>query len=470
MERKKEVRFNPEKQVDFVQLAETLNWDEEIGPVSLVKAVNRSCSLSGRFKYETNEGSYSALIKAFEAKLGKFLNTRFSGKDRFYSLKPEYKKEQLVEFLKTGELKEIKEEIQKKDSKFYTYPNPVAAPAVVEEKPTTKKKSFPDDEALAKTIVMFWLAIKNSGQFKTYDYTQIREKFGWKNLRTVEKRQVTNYQEVNLVSSWLDLGEIFKSSPKTVRVKDPEKLKELQEKIDEIISLIDDEKIREDLLKLIEVEEPKKLKAEPTPAKEVKIIKSSPEVGKSEFKEIRSSAPVVLYEGSKVKWQKSLIASVLRGASRGTWFGFNDIYIFLKKTRYVEISAKEIKDILTDVGKQYRGIFSIDLGGVTVGSEILLKEFINNYPQESITETIFIRLKMSLEEFQGSYPELKVRIASPINESDNIFSVEMNRSEHVEKAFAKLVFRMRSGEIILESPSNWVVKRTKILIDKLQNF
>jgi hypothetical protein len=77
---------------------------------------------------------------------------------------------------------------------------------------------------------------------------------------------------------------------------------------------------------------------------------------------------------------------------------------------------------------------------------------------------------MSLDEIQETYPELNVKLASEIGEEDNVYEIETNRSEKAEKAFAKLVFRMRQSEIILESPSNWTVKRAKILIDKLQNF
>jgi hypothetical protein len=74
---------------------------------------------------------------------------------------------------------------------------------------------------------------------------------------------------------------------------------------------------------------------------------------------------------------------------------------------------------------------------------------------------------MDIDELQETYPELNVKIASEISERDNVYEIEMNRAEKTEKAFAKLVYRMRQGEVILESPANWTVKRTKILIDKL---
>jgi hypothetical protein len=74
---------------------------------------------------------------------------------------------------------------------------------------------------------------------------------------------------------------------------------------------------------------------------------------------------------------------------------------------------------------------------------------------------------MTLEEINETYPELKVRVASHITEADNIYEFEMNRSECAERAFAKLVYRMRKDEAILESSLNWTVKRAKVLIDKL---
>jgi hypothetical protein len=176
----------------------------------------------------------------------------------------------------------------------------------------------------------------------------------------------------------------------------------------------------------------------------------------------------MIYEGSKTRWYKSLIGGTLKGAERGVWYNFNDISQIIKKTRFVEIGTREIKDLCGEISKQWKGIFrEVDFGGITVGSETLVKQFIEAYPAEKITETIFLRLHMDIDELQETYPELNVKIASEISERDNVYEIEMNRAEKTEKAFAKLVYRMRQGEVILESPSNWTVKRTKILIDKL---
>jgi hypothetical protein len=173
------------------------------------------------------------------------------------------------------------------------------------------------------------------------------------------------------------------------------------------------------------------------------------------------------YESSKNRWTKALIGEVLKGAGRGTYFGFNDISQIIKKTRYQEIQVRDIKDMVNEINRQYRGIFrEQDFGGIVIGSEVLVKMFAESYQAEKITETIFVRLKQSLTDLKEDYPDLQIEIASEIGENDNIYKIEMNRGERTERAFAKLVYCMRRGEVILESPSNWTIKRAKILIDK----
>jgi hypothetical protein len=366
-----------------------------------------------------------------------------------------------------------------------------------------KKRSFPDNEALAKTILIMGMLVKNDGKFEVAEYNKARDEFGWKRQRSVEGKVCTNFQEANKVTSWLDLGELFEIKTNQVVLVDPKKnLGILEGKITEIATLIDDEELREKALKMIkpetekaEVKEepkpesksefinktdekktsvddkpkpmPKRFETKTTPTERPRIFKASPEVGKSEFRET-GSAPSMIYEGSKTRWYKSLIGGTLKGAERGVWYNFNDISQIIKKTRFVEIGTREIKDLCGEISKQWKGIFrEVDFGGITVGSETLVKQFIEAYPAEKITETIFLRLHMDIDELQETYPELNVKIASEISERDNVYEIEMNRAEKTEKAFAKLVYRMRQGEIILESPSNWTVKRTKILIDKL---
>lgn len=517
MDKRKEMKFEPEKQIDFVKLIETLDWEHEISPVILVKTVNKVAGLTGRWKYETNEVSYGALIKSFEKRVTQFVDTRFHGKDRFYTIKKGVKKEQIVYFVKTGKLLEIKEELEKKDSKFYITEVPEAELIdKINEKEKSKiggkgkKRSFPDNEALAKTIIIMGLCKNGKGEFKSAEYNKAVGELGWKRQRSVEGKLSTHFQEANKVTSWLDLGELFEIKTHNVVLKDSKKnLSILEGKITDIAALMDNEELKGKALEMIKPKEEVKVekskeeeksiekideKAEPKPKTEKSVIKTdddrpkpkrfepkptsteirprifkaSPEVGKSEFREETGSALSTLYEGSKVRWYKSLIGGTLKGAERGVWYNFNDISQIIKKTRFVEIGAREIKDLCGEISKQWKGIFrEVDFGGITVGSETLVKQFIEAYPAEKITETIFLRLHMDIDELQETYPELNVKIASEISEKDNVYEIEMNRAEKTEKAFAKLVYRMRQGEIILESPSNWTVKRTKILIDKL---
>ena len=503
MKKREENKFEPEKQIDFVKLIEELDWTKEISPVVLVRTANKVGGLTGRKKYETNEVSFGALIKSFEKRVSDFVNTRFHGKDRFYTLKPEYKKEQVVYYAKTGKKLEIKEELKKKDSKFYI--PEVPKEAEIEEKVKIKVK-LPDDEALAKTAIMLHLLKKGGGSIKSSVYHEIREKFEWKKQRMIEGKSIgekkdkfmTNIQEANFIcTSMLEIEDPIFARSVLIKWTKIGCFDLIENKIKDIVPLIDDEILRGKVIEIVgKVEEtkpkekPVEEKKEPKPVEEVKksvekefpvtkpkpeekkpiVVKSSPVVGKSEYKEIGVASPAV-YESSKVRWSKSLIAGVLRGAERGVWYNFNDIAAIIKKTRFVEMSAKEIRELIQDVSKQFKGIFrDIDFGGLVVGSETLIKDFINAYPQEKITETIFIRLKMTLEEIQETYPELKVRVASEIGPSDNIYEFEVNRAEKTEKAFCRLSYRMRKGEVILESQNNWVVKRTKILLDKYLNF
>lgn len=503
MDKRKEMKeaFNPER-INFVAVIDSLNWCREVTPVDLVKAVNNVEGLRGRKKYETNEKSFGLLIKCFEKIVGDFVTTRINGKDRFYTLKPEYKPEQLVGYARTGKIPEIKEELKKKDSKFYIPEVPesmMSGTGEVKAKRSTKKRIFPDCEAMAKSAILLSLLKNGEGKVESRIFNEIRDKFGWKYQRSIEGKPYTSYLEVNrFCADYLDLGkDLIKLDKKDNHYKYTGDITILDGKIKDTLTLMEDEDLKKKVQEIIKEEkveekvEPKieevveksekpkpeireKLTYMEQPFKEPKkiperprIFKASPEVGKSEFRET-GSAPSTLYESSKTRWYKSLIANTLKGAERGVWYNFSDISQIIKKTRFTEISTREIKDLCGEIGKQWRGIFrEVDFGGVTIGSEVLVKDFIEAYPAEKITESIFLRLHMSIDELTETYPELKIKVASEIGENDNIVEIEMNRAEKTEKAFAKLVFRMRQGEIILESPSNWTIKRTKILIDKL---
>ena len=500
--------FNPEK-INFVAVIDSLNWCREVTPVDLVKAVNNVEGLRGRKRYETNEKNFGLLIKCFERKVGDLVTTRINGKDRFYMLKPEYKPEQLVGYAMTGKIPEIKEELKKKDPKFYIPEVPesmIGAEGEVKAKRSTKKRIFPDSEAIAKSAILLYLLKKGEGKVEARIFNEIRDKFGWKYQRSVDSKPYTAYLEVNrFCADYLDLGkDPIKMDKKDHHYKYTGDITILNGKIKDTLILMEDEDLKKRVQEFIEAKaeeepkpeikvedksepkgedkprlesvsktdgdrpKPKRFETKPTTTTErPRIFKASPEVGKSEFRET-GSAPSMIYEGSKTRWYKSLIGGTLKGAERGVWYNFNDISQIIKKTRFVEIGTREIKDLCGEISKQWKGIFrEVDFGGITVGSETLVKQFIEAYPAEKITEIIFLRLHMDIDELQETYPELNVKIASKISEKDNVYEIEMNRAEKTEKAFAKLVYRMRQGEIILESPSNWTVKRTKILIDKL---
>jgi len=493
MDKRKEMKeaFNPEK-IDYVAVIKSLNWDKEITPVDLVKAVNYVEGLKGRKKYETNEKSFGLLIKCFEKRVGDLVTTRINGKDRFYMLKPEYKPEQIVHYAKTGEILEIKEELKKEDPKFYISTTSDTKEEEEKKRTTRKRCVFPDCEAIAKSAILLYLLKKGEGKVDSKIFNEIREKFGWKYQRSIEGKPYTSYMEVNrFCTDYLDdLGKNpisigankkyykFEGDPKILdnKIKDTLTLiedEDLKKKVQEFITEPEAKEKTEPIPKLKEVIEdkpmptPKHLEPKPIITERPRIIKATPVIGNSEFRET-GPAPSTIYESSKVKWYKSLIAATLKGAERGVWYNFSDISSIIKKTRYVEIGLREIKDLLIDIGKQYKGIFrEIDFGGITIGSEVLVKDFGQTYSGDKVVESIFIRLHMTIEELIETYPELKFKIASKISEGDNVYEIETNRSEKTEKAFAKLVFRMRQGETILESPNNWTIKRTKILIDKL---
>lgn len=470
MEKRKEVSFEPEKQIDFVKLIDALDWSKEISPVELVQTVNKIAGLKGRKKYETNEGSFSALIKSFELRVSKFTETRFQGKDRFYSLKDGYTKEQIIHFAKTGtmleDLKEVTKELKKDDSKYYSSYSSVPT----EEVPKKKvKKTFPDDEALSKTAIILAYLVKGKGFVATSEIVKVKEEQGWSSQRSVSgKKKMTVFQEANEVcTTILDIPTPIKTNAKRISLVESVP----DHKIIDCISLIESEEekkriteIVNDLLKEEKKEDIAVVKEEKP---RIRIFRSSPEIGRSEFKEITETSTPIIYENSRLRWNKSLIANTLRGAIKSTFFSYTDLATMIKKCRFVDIPLKEIKELVLDIQKRFKGIFrEISTDGFVINSEVLIKNLIDSYPQEKITETIFLRLKMSLEEIKERYPALDVEIASKIGDQDNIYKIEMNRSEKAERAFCKLIYCMRNGEVILESPNNWTIKRCKVLQDK----
>ena len=382
MDKRKEMKeaFNPEK-VNYVAVIKSLNWGKEITPVDLVKVVNSVEGLKGRKKYETNEKSFGLLIKCFEKRVGDLVTTRINGKDRFYTLKPEYKPEQLVGYARTGKIPEIKEELKKKDSKYFI-PTPAEMDELREKeeakkamKRSTKKRIFPDCEAMAKSAILLYLLKKGEGKVEARIFNEIRDKFGWKYQRSVDSKPYTAYLEVNrFCADYLDLGkDPICMDKKDNHYKYTGDITILDGKIKDTLTLMEDEDLKKRVQEFITEKEkkleakaeeeakpepkketvkdkpepktetmprPKRFETKPTPTERPRIFKASPEVGKSEFRET-GSAPSMIYESSKTRWYKSLIGGTFKGAERGVWYNFNDISQIIKKTRFVDIRQRK---------------------------------------------------------------------------------------------------------------------------------
>ena len=501
MDKRKEQKINLdiEKQVDFVKLVESLDWSKEIDPVMLVKAANKVAGLSGTKKFETNEKSYGLLVKSFERRVSKFTEIRFAGKDRFYKLKPECTAKQLIHYAKTGLEIDVKG-VKEKEKDFGSFYVPEIPETEIKEAVKSRKRVFPDDEALAKTAIVLLKLKEGGGEVATSEIIKISESLGWKRQRSVNGKVSTLYQEANLIcSSLLDM-----KNPVIInrmKVKFAGDLSVLSEKINDIQTLMESEELRliiqsmipkkeektekqkdpkEELeveklleeLKDLGVSEEEAAKDKKTEDEKQKVIVSSPIVGKSVFAKKEEAKPIP-FENIKTRWNKSLIAEAIYqnpASIRGTYFSYVSISQTIKRVRFVDIQPLEIKNLIQEVAnqKQLRGIFrGQDSRGFVIGSESLLKDFFAQYDQRGITEQIYIRLKMTLKEIQESYPGIKIEIASEITENDNIYVITANRTEECERMLAKLIFCMRSGEIVLESKNNWTLKRVDIIMEKL---
>ena len=285
MDKRKEMKeaFNPEK-INFVAVIDSLNWCREVTPVDLVKAVNNVEGLRGRKRYETNEKSFGLLIKCFEKRVGDLVTTRINGKDRFYTLKPEYKPEQLVGYARTGKIPEIKEELKKKDPKFYIPEVPesmMGAEGEVKAKRSTKKRIFPDCEAMAKSAILLSLLKKGEGKVESRIFNEIRDKFGWKYQRSVDSKPYTAYLEVNrFCADYLDLGkDPICMDKKDNHYKYTGDITILEDKIKGTLLLMEDEDLKKRVQEFIAEPEAKKeeAKVEEEPKPEVKVEEAKPE-------------------------------------------------------------------------------------------------------------------------------------------------------------------------------------------------
>ena len=469
MDKRKEAKFDPERQIDFVKLIGALDWTNEINPVSLVKAVNKVANLKGIKKYETNEKSFGSLIKSFEMRVSRFVSTRFQGKDRFYRLKEGCTVEQMLAFAKTGEVIKPKEIIGEK--KYYI---PEVKPEEVAIK--RERRVFPDNEALMKTIIILKYLKKGNGESVGSEVRSfVESNAGWKRQRSVCGKLMSAYQEATkILTEYLDLPEktLVVNHNKTKFNGD---LSKIDGYIDSLISLIDGEEEMSKILAwmtLIDGKESKKEEEEenvvviPTRKKTTEVVYTSPDTNAP--KQSVALPTVEPFEGIKSKWNKSLIAEVIRREGRGTRIEYIPLSGIIKKNRFVDIQVTDLKSLIREIQSQFPNIFyGIDSQGFSISSEKMLTEFWLAYDQKKITEQVFMRLKMSLKDLTENYPDLKFEVASEINEEDNIYSIIVDRTSKAERALTKLVWGMRKGETILESPNNWTFRRVNLIMSKL---
>jgi len=453
--------------IDYSKLIAELDWTGEISPVMLVKAAN---SVSGCKKlFRINETSFYNLVKEFESIIGKYVTIRFIGKDRFYKLRSEYSKEQIVRLLLDGKEtydgeKEKESENIKKESKI-----PVEIKTI-----KRKKASAMDDESIAKLIIYLVMAEKAKGEVKISQATKLIISLGFKRQRSISGLLKTPFQEICTVIRELDLPSFVKTNKSLAKFDSVEKIPSI---INDLYPLIEDEEIRgivknymnSALSRKDKIEEPKENE------KNKIIIASSPASGT--FKEVEATShktgDSIPFESVKNRWYKGLIAEALLrnpASTRGMAFSFMDISQTIKRERFVELHPNEVKNLMFEIRSQteFKGLFrEINPRGFTLGSDSLIKDLYEFYNPSKISEKVFIRLKMSLEQVQKFYGGLQVELASEISEFDNIYCITANRSESSERSLAKLIFCMRPGEALLVSDTNTSIKRAKFLIEKL---
>jgi len=464
----KNERMTTRESIDYSKLIEDLDWTGEISPVMLVKAAN---SVSGCSKklFRVNEPSFYSLVKDLDSILNKFVTIRFVGKDKFYRLKPEFSKDQLIHYVKTGELlgKENYEKVKKEPEKQYI---PVSKEKTIKK----KKASTVDDESIVKLIVFLVLAEKQKNEIKISQATSLIISLGFKRQRSISGELKTSFQEVCMISELFDLPGFVKTGRSLVKFNgDLEKIPSI---IEDLQALIENEEMRGIATNYINSALSSKKKVEEEKPKEEigkKVIVTSPASGT--FKETtspRSSEGSVSFESVKNRWYKGLIAETLfrnPASTRGMAFSFLDISQTIKRERFVELHPNEVKNLMFEIRSQteFKGLFrEINPRGFTIGSDSLIKSLYEFYNPAKISEKIFVRLKMSLKQVQESY-RLQVELASEISEFDNIYCIIANRSESSERSLAKLIFCLRPGEALLVSDTNTSVKRAKFLIEKL---
>lgn len=467
----KNERMTTRESIDYSKLIEDLDWTGEISPVMLVKAAN---SVSGCSKklFRVNETSFYSLVKDFDSIVGKFVTIRFVGKDKFYKLKPEYNKEQLVHYVRTGVLldgKEIYEKIKKEPEKQYI-------PEEIKKTIKRKRASAMDDESIAKLIIYLVMAEKQKGEVKISQATELIVSLGFKKQRSISGSPKTSFQEICMVSGELDLPSFVKTGKSLAKFDGG--LEKIPSIIDDLKALIEDEEMKGIITNYMNsaLSSRKDIKIEEKPKADEKnkVIITSPASGTFKETEVTShrAGDSISFESVKNRWYKGLIAETLLrnpASTRGMAFSFLDISQTIKRERFVELHPNEVKNLMFEIRSQveFKGLFrEINPRGFTIGSDSLIKSLYEFYNPAKISEKIFVRLKMSLKQVQESY-RLQVELASEISEFDNIYCITANRSESSERSLAKLIFCMRPGEALLVSDTNTSIKRAKFLIEKL---
>ena len=432
--RKDRVTFDPERQIDFVKLIETLDWTKEINPVSLVQTVNKVAGLSGRHKYETNEVSYGELLKSFESRVSKFVEIRIQGRDRFYKIKPEYSVDNITEYL-GGKKKEE----------------------------PTPKKTFPDSEAFMKTAVILKFFQIYGKTVETKEFRKIIEKASWKRQRSIEGKLYTLYQEAQRI-----LTDYLYQPEGTLKVERTKIILTTEETpgklLEDVSSLIEDPSELVTLMSLLSEisdgkERPKTVKATKSIERETKSI----EVEKTT--PTRTATPI--RENPLRAWKKCLIADEICSLKRTDIVRYEDLRENLLYRRFLEIKIDELRDLIVEIETKYPGILEYGGEEFKLKNEILLAKFLNDYDSKNTTDEVYMRIRMTMEELEKAYPDLEFDIASPIEERDNIYRVTISRFIDSERAAAKLFWCLREGEVILEPKSNWEVRRIQIVMEGL---
>jgi len=269
-----------EKENPFLGLL-SLDWYKgEVTPVQIRKALRKK----------------GPVIRSFEKKFGDLIDIRVQGKDRFYSVD-----EKKVEELMSRITETATEKIEKKT-----------------------KNSFPDEEAIMKTIVL--LATTPT---TTSHINEISTLLGWKKQRSLGKKY-TFYQEVKGVLDSFNLNYRLMVTKKDVQI---ELENNREDVINNLSSLLGEE--NKIIINSISLKEPK----EDTKADEVKAEVKVKEAAKEEKeakkvyspRETATYEPKTSYESARTRWIKGILTEILSSSKKNTEIDVIDIINLAKR-------------------------------------------------------------------------------------------------------------------------------------------